>query len=369
MIYLDHNASTELRKPAHQVMLEVLDITGNPSAVHKAGRQLRSYIESARDELAKAVNAGSSENVVFTSGASEANACVLHGFPDVKTVLVSATEHPSVKSSRDDAVIIPVDQNSLLDMGAFKKLLEAHKDQGPMLVSVGLVNGENGVIQPIQEITALAHEYGAIMHTDAAQALSRISVDMQDLGVDALTLSAHKMGGPQGVGALIVKTGVTVAPLLRGGKQEKGRRAGTENAAAIASFGAAVKEAVADISRFQALSVLRDKMEEGLRTLNSDIVIHGENAPRTSNTCFFSSPGLDSQALVIALELEGVAVSAGSACSSGSTRKSTTLTAIGAPDEELCSVLRVSLGWSSTEDDINGFLAAWQKVCTRMRAA
>lgn len=367
MIYLDHNASTQMRPVAKQRMIEVLDITANPSAVHKQGRKLRAYIESARDIVAQGVHAQTSENVIFTSGASEANACFLNGFSDDAVILVSDIDHPSVKDSRDNLQFIPVDGDSLLRLDVLEEMLRTASTQGgQVLVSVALVSSESGVIQDLKKIAELAHKYKAIIHTDAAQAFGRIEIDMQDLGVDALTLAAHKMGGPQGVGALVLRNGLSVQPLLRGGKQEKNRRAGTENAAAIAGFGAAAQEAVSNIASYQKLSGLRDGLETELCARNPETVIHGRNAPRVANTCFFSTPGLDSQALVIGLDLEGVAVSAGTACSSGSTRQSTTLGAIGASEAELNSVLRVSLGWSSTQDDVEGFLTAWEKICARM---
>jgi len=368
-IYLDHNASTPIRPAAFAVMTELLRAAANPSAIHKSGRFLRAHIEEAREKTAAALNAETPENVVFTSGATEANIAVLNGCSDVRHVIVSDVEHPSVRKSRDDLAVCPVDSSGLIRLEALEEALrEAACKEGGILVSVMMVNNETGVIQPLPEIVALARQYGAFVHTDAAQAFGRVPVDMQALGVDALTLSGHKIGAAQGVGAMILRSGFTVRPLLRGGGQEKGRRAGTENAAAIAGFGAAIREAAAGIETYQALSALRDRMESEILRITPESVIFGRDAPRTANTCFFATPGLDSQALMIALDLEGIAVTAGTACSSGSTRKSTVLAAMGASQAEQDSSLRVSLGWSSTAEDVDAFIAAWQKICTRMKS-
>lgn len=366
-IYLDHNASTPMRPKALALMTELLAVTANPSAIHKSGRILRAHIEKAREQVAVAVG-GNPENVIFTSGATEANITVLNGCKDVRHVIVSDIEHPSVKKACDNILVCPASRTGLIRLDRLEEMLKDCAGQGGgILVSVMLVNNESGVIQPVQEAAALARKYGALFHTDAAQALGRMPVDLAGLDADALTLSAHKVGGPQGVGAIVLRDGFAVAPLFRGGKQEKSRRAGTENAAGIAAFGAAAEEAAANVAAYQKLALLRDHLEEEILRMSPEVVIFGKNVPRAPNTSFFSTPGLESQALMIAFDLEGIAVTAGTACSSGSTRKSTVLAAMDATPEEQESSLRISLGWSSKPEDVAAFLAAWQKIYTRMK--
>lgn len=367
-IYLDHNASTPMRPKALALMTGLLQVTANPSAIHKNGRFLRAHIEKAREQVAAAVG-GNPENVIFTSGATEANITVLNGCAGVRHVIVSDVEHPSVKKACDDILVCPVTCDGLIRMDSLEDLLkDCAKKDGGILVSVMLVNNESGVIQPVKEVAALARKYGALFHTDAAQALGRLPVDLATLEADALTLSAHKVGGPQGVGAIVLRDGLTLSPLFRGGKQEKSRRAGTENAAGIAAFGAAAEEAAANVAEYRKLAALRDHMEEEILRMSPEAVIFGKNVARVPNTSFFSTPGLESQALMIGFDLEGIAVTAGTACSSGSTRKSTVLAAMGATEQEQESSLRVSFGWSSTPEDAAAFLAAWQKIYTRMKS-
>ncbi|MBL1146665.1 MAG: cysteine desulfurase [Pseudomonadota bacterium] len=366
-IYLDHNASTPMRPKALALMTELLQVTANPSAIHKNGRILRAHIEKAREQVAAAVG-GTAEYVIFTSGATEANITVLNGCKDVRHVIVSDIEHPSVKKACDNILTFPASRDGLIRLDKLEELLKTCTEKGGgIMVSVMLVNNESGVIQPVTEVAALARQYGAFFHTDAAQALGRIPVDLTALDADALTLSAHKVGGPQGVGAIVLRDGFTLDPLFRGGKQEKSRRAGTENSAGIAAFGAAAEEAAANVAEYQKLAVLRDHLEAEILRMSPEVVIFGKSAPRAPNTSFFSTPGLESQPLMIAFDLEGIAVTAGTACSSGSTRKSTVLEAMQATPEEQASSLRVSMGWASKPEDVAGFLAAWQKIYTRMK--
>jgi cysteine desulfurase len=367
--YLDHNATAPLRPCARAAMLNALDLGGNPSSVHGAGRRARAVVEDARERIAIAVDAAPRQ-VVFTAGGTEANHLALRGVA-AKRILVSAVEHDSVLAAADAGngarVVLPVDRDGVLDLDALEDALRA--EDGPALVSVMLANNETGVIQPVAEAAALAHRHGALIHCDAAQGLGRIPVSFAGLGVDLLTLSAHKIGGAPGAGAVIVGDGVALAPLLTGGGQEMGLRAGTENVAGIAGFGAAVAAAGAERSAGgdTRLAALRDALEAGLYCAAPEAVVVGANVARLPNTSCIALPGRPAELQVIALDLAGVAISAGSACSSGKVRRSHVLGAMGHGDAIAGCAIRVSLGWNSEPADVGRFLDAWAAM--RVRAA
>jgi cysteine desulfurase len=361
-VYLDHNATSPLKAEAREAMISALLLPGNASSVHRLGRESRKIIESARARVAALVNAGEKAVIVFTSGATEANNLVLKG-SGCERVIVSAIEHPSVLVT--GAEILPVLASGIIDLAALEGMLKGNDRS--TLISVMLVNNETGVVQPVDEVAKLARKYGALVHTDAAQAAGKIKVDIQALGADYLTLSAHKMGGPQGAGALVMANCVTVSPLLTGGNQEKNMRAGTENLAAIAGFGAACDLAARDLERFQALGTLRDKIESKLKAIAPTVKVFGEGAPRVANTSMFALPGASSETQLIALDLAGVYVSNGSACSSGTVKASHVLKAMGVPEAEASCALRVSLGWNTTEDDVECFLARWAEMYERVK--
>jgi cysteine desulfurase len=363
--YLDHNATTPMKPEAREIMLETLGFAGNPSSVHKAGRDSRRRIEESRTLLSQLTGAGKRSAAVFTSGATEANNLVLKGSGSERN-LVSAVEHVSVLNALNGSEVIPVLPTGLVDLAALEKML-AGTDRST-LVSVMYVNNETGVIQPVEKISALARKHGALLHVDAVQALGRVPVDMHKSGIDYLTLSAHKIGGPQGAGALVMANCVAVAPQISGGNQEKSMRAGTENVAGIAAFAKAAELAVRDMEKFQALSVLRDRLETGLRETAPDLKIFGADAPRAANTTMFALPGLPSETQLIALDLAGICVSNGSACSSGTVKPSHVLKAMGAGAEEINSSLRVSLGWNTTEGDIDYFLEKWREMYERIKS-
>jgi cysteine desulfurase len=355
-IYLDHNATSPLRPEARAALLAALDVTGNASSVHAEGRAARKILDDARDQLAQAVGV-IAPMVVFTSGGSEANNLALKGAP-VERLLVSAIEHPSVleaaRVSGKPVEVIPVTPDGIMDISALEKAL-----QGPKaLVSVMLANNETGVIQPVREVVELAQAHGALVHVDAVQALGKIPVNFGLLGVDMMTLSAHKLGGPVGAGALIIRDGLALEPLIHGGGQELRRRAGTENIAALAGFGAVANYRLNDIS------VLRDKLESSLE----DAVVFGAAAPRLPNTSCFAVPGLKAETLLMSLDLDGIAVSSGSACSSGKVAKSHVLAAMGVAPQISKAAIRVSLGWDTTSDHIEHFIAAWRKILARHKA-
>ncbi len=360
-VYLDYNASAPVRPEAAAALARVLGVTGNPSSVHRFARLARREMEDAREAVA-ALAGARPEEVVFTSGGTEANNLALAGTRRQR-ILVSAGEHDSVLNAADHAERVPLTRDGVVDLAALQARLGA--GARPALVSVMLANNETGVIQPLARVAEAAHGRGALVHCDAVQAAGKIPVDMAALGVDLMSLSAHKLGGPQGVGALIVGEAVELAPLLRGGGQERRRRAGTENVPGIAGFGAAAEAARGALHRTAELAALRARLEGRLRALAPGVRIHGEGAPRLPNTSCFGVCGLAAETAVMALDLAGVAVSAGSACSSGKVSPSHVLRAMGASEAEAGEAIRLSLGWASEPGDIDRFLEAWGALYSR----
>ncbi len=360
-VYLDHNASAPMRPAVIRLLSECLADAGNPSSVHGFGRRARRRVEEARARVAALVGA-CAEDVVFTSGGTEANTLALRG-GGRERVLVSAVEHDSVLRAAPGAELLPVDGAGRVDPAAVSAALAA--DERPALVSVMLANNETGVLQPVAEIAAAAHAAGALVHCDASQAAGKIPVATAELGVDFLTLSAHKLGGPQGVGALVAAGDRLLTPLLLGGGQERGRRAGTENVAGIAAFGLAAEIAAAELGAFADLAALRDRIEEAVAAAGGRVIAGG--APRLPNTSCLALPGVDSAVQVMALDLDGVAVSAGAACSSGKVKASHVLRAMAVPADLAAGAIRVSLGWSSGADDVERFLEAWRRLAARKR--
>src|SRR3954470_18400738 len=358
--YLDWNATAKLRPEAHAAVVAALDVTGNPSSVHAAGRAARRLIEDARDKVATLVGA-TTRDVVFTSGGTEANMLALTpALGDV--LLVSAIEHPSVRSGGRFAAAedIPVTAAGVVDLGALERLLAGRSRP---LVSLMLANNETGIIQPVAAAAALVHAAGGLLHVDAVQGPGRIPCDFKFLGADLMTLSSHKIGGPQGVGALIKRDGLPLDSLIRGGGQERGARAGTENVAGIAGFGAAA-EAVRQGWAAEAarMAALRDEFEAGIRVVAPKAVIFGAGAPRLPNTTLFTVPGMKAETAVIAFDPEGVAVSSGSACSSGKVAPSHVLAAMGVPEALARGAIRVSLGTTTSDEDVGTILKAWEKL-------
>lgn len=336
----------------------------NASAVHSYGRQGRKIVEDSRAILSTAINCPASQ-IIFNSGATEGNNTALqhfaHAYPN-EQILIGATEHPSVLEATQAAKLIPVGTDGLVDLPALETLLQSKTS----LVSVMLANNETGIIQDIAAISALAHRHGALFHCDATQALGRIPIDMQALGIDFLTLSAHKIGAYQGVGALAIGLCGITPTLLHGGGQEKKARAGTENVAGIASFGAAITESLATLdTESQRLKTLQAKLETAIKSAAPTAIIHGKDQARLPNTTFLSLPGKSSETLLMAFDLDGIAISNGSACSSGTVKQSHVLCSMGIPPEIASSALRISTGWATTESDIDAFLEVWQKIASR----
>lgn len=353
-IYLDHNASAPLLPGVRDAVASALDQVGNPSSVHRAGRAAKQAIEQARDAVAACVGARS-QDVTFTSGGTEANALALAQAGN-RPVAVTAIEHESILAAVPTAHRLPVTEHGILDLNELERwLVEADR---PTYVSVMLANNETGVIQPVAEAARLAHRFGALVHCDAAQAIGRLRFAWQDMGVDFMTVSAHKMGGPKGVGALIAAGEQVRVPLLKGGGQERGIRAGTENLPGIAGFGFAAEHAW-PAWRSEHIARLRDYLEEMLRACAPEVKIHGGRVARLANTSCVGLPDASSAEQVIALDLVGIAVSAGAACSSGKVTPSHVLSAMGANASEARSAIRVSLGPQTTEVEIDRFIHAW----------
>jgi len=374
MHYIDHNATSPLRPEARAAMERALAIGGNPSSVHGRGRAARAVVEEAREHVASLVRARA-QDVIFTSGGTEANALALWGAiggaaetgERITRLFVSAIEHDSVlanasaiaeRSAGTRLTLIPVTKDGVVDLDAFSDGLREGK--GRALITVMAANNETGVIQPIAAISALAKEYNALLMIDAVQAAGKADMDFS--AADYLSLSAHKIGGPQGVGALVVKESAPFAAQMLGGGQERGLRAGTENVAGIAGFGAAA--AVAK----DGSNTLRDVFEAQLLRVVPDAVIFGTNASRLGNTSNFALPGIAAETALIALDLDGVMISSGAACSSGKVKLSHVLKAMGVADDLARSALRVSFGWNSTQADVDAVIASLAKLAQRVRA-
>lgn len=378
-IYMDWNATAPLLSEAREACLSALDLVGNPSSVHGEGRAVRTLIENARRDVALLCGAKAA-SVTFTSGATEAANMVLT--PDFRMgrtplkigrLYASAIEHPAVREGgrfpREAVCEIPVTSAGIVDLQALQELLAAHdRALGLPMVAVMLVNNETGIIQPIAEIAEIVRANGGILVVDAVQAAGRLPLVIEELTADFLILSSHKIGGPKGAGALVARGEVMMpAPLIRGGGQEKGHRSGTENAVAIAGFAGAARKVSEDVAgRMTSIAALRDKLEKAMLTAAADVVIHGRDVSRVGNTIFFTLPGLKAETGQIAFDLEGVALSAGSACSSGKVGQSHVLTAMGYDPRQ--GALRISIGEATTEAEIERCAAAFAKVAARRRA-
>jgi cysteine desulfurase len=381
MTYLDHNATSPLRASSKRAMLEALEGAGNASSVHAAGRRARGLVERAREEVAQLAGCSPS-TVIFTSGGSEANALALRGAvagalaaeDRITRLFVTAIEHESVRANAVALAetvpglklgIIPVTSQGVVDLDALR--LQLMQGKGRVLVCVMAANNETGVVQDVERIGRIVKcegGEGALLHVDAVQALGRVAFSFDSLRLDYATVSAHKLGGPQGAGALLVMEGAPFAPLIAGGGQEMGRRSGTENVAAIAGFGAAAKEA-GELGGAKDMAQLRDAFEVELKRLAPDAVIFGGGTERLANTSNFAIPGLAAETALIALDLDGIAVSSGSACSSGKVKPSHVLAAMGVDESLARSGLRVSFGWSSRQQDIEAIVASLRALLAR----
>jgi cysteine desulfurase len=369
--YLDYNATAPLRPQARAAMISALDQTGNPSSIHFEGRASRALVEEARRQVA-ALAGASSRDVVFTASGTEAANLALApgvsapGAGPLGRLIVSAVEHPCVLGGHrfPTAEIAPVGPDGRLDLEALARILDGG---APALVALQGANNETGALQPVAEAAEIVHARAGLLICDAAQVAGRLP--LAGTGADALLLSAHKFGGPKGAGAFIaLREGLHVEPLLRGGGQERGRRAGTENVAAIAGFGAAAQAATADLAEEAArLAALRDACEARLKALAPEAIVFAQEAPRLPNTLAFALPGLAASTLLMRLDLDGVAASSGSACSSGKVTLSHVLAAMGVAPEWAAGAIRISLGWASGEADVEAFAAALERALAGLR--
>ncbi len=350
--YLDYNATAPLRPEARAAMDAALDLHGNPSSVHRAGRAARAVVEEAREAVAELAGAQPAE-VIFTSGATEANNQTLLGFP-AEERLASGGEHDSVLAV-SETLPLALKADGRMDLAALEDRLAS---AGTPLLSLMAANNETGVIQAVAQAADRIHAAGGRLHCDAVQAAGRLPKEIW-AQADYVSLSAHKMGGPKGAGALVLRGEAPLPPLIRGGGQERRLRAGTENVAAIAGFGAAARATLAEgAGEQQRLQALRDRFEAGLKALQPAVVIHGTAAPRLANTSCFSLPGQRAETLLIAMDLAGICLSSGSACSSGKVQQSHVLLAMGVTPEVAAGALRLSLGWASVAEDVEACLRA-----------
>jgi cysteine desulfurase len=370
-IYLDHNATSPLRNGVREAVLAALDLCGNPSSVHAEGRAARGMIEAARDKVARLVGARA-EDVIFTSGGTEANALALNPQRGDWACYMSGIEHPSVLAAGrfppDAITSIPANTDCVIDLEKLATALANSQMKGRRpFVSVMAANNETGAVQPVAEAAAMVHEAGGLLHSDAVQAAGKVPFDLAASGADMISLSAHKLGGPKGVGALVLREGVMIEPLIKGGGQERRRRAGTENVSGIVGFGVAAELASADLRKAAEIGKLRDELEARAVSIAPDMVVFSAKVARLPNTSAFAVPGTKAETLLIGLDLAGVAVSSGSACSSGKVEASHVLKAMGVAPELAQGALRVSLGPNTTKAEIDRFIAIWSEMITRLK--
>lgn len=353
MIYLDYNASVPLRPQSKDALVAALEHMGNPSSPHFLGRKLRAFVDETRKEILKQVGG---QRLIFTSGGTEANGMALSGVGPIP-ILVSSIEHKSVLKAVEKPHFIPVTKHGVVDLDALETLLASFEKPG--LLSLMLVNNETGVIQPVREAATLARQRGWKIHTDASQALGRLPFSFEDLDVDMMTLSSHKCGGPVGVGALILKEDIHLAPLIRGSGQEFGMRSGTLSAPLILGFGAALKEALqTQEAQCRGFRGFQDMIEKSL----SESIVYGKESPRVPQVMCLSMPAVPSSLQLMAFDLKGIAVGTGAACSSGAMKESHVLSAMGIPASESQCAIRVSMGWNTQESDIHAFIKEWKNI-------
>ena len=368
LVYLDCNATAPIRAEVIALVCDVMATVGNPSSIHQAGRKARERVDKGRQQVADLVGA-EARNVIFTSGGTEADNLALRGFGP-RHLIVSGVEHGAILAPAmlldGTAEIVDVDDQGRLDLTALETALK--NSNGPTLVSLMLANNETGVIQPVAEAAELTHGHDALFHTDAIQGAGKIPINIEELGVDLLSLSAHKIGGPQGIGALVMREDRAVTAQVVGGGQEMGRRSGTENVAGIAGFGEAARLAAEELAQYAQIARMRDDMEDRLGEIAPARRVLGADAARLPNTSCVTMPGVRSDTQVMALDLAGIAVSAGSACSSGKITASHVLEAMGVEMEEAMTALRVSMGRQTTAAEIDRFLSAWAEIYRRNSA-
>lgn len=362
-IYLDYNATAPIRAQVVEVMAEVMALPANPSSVHWYGREAKKRLEQARKTIAESVSCFPAE-ILFTASGTESNNLAIKSFSDRK-MLVGATEHSSVLQTAQGAEILPVDENGIINFSALERKLQ----ESPLaFVSVMLANNETGVIQPIRDIAALVHRHGGLLHCDAIQALGKLPVDVGMLGADLMSLSAHKLGGPQGVAVLVARQNIPIKKQMHGGGQELGRRGGTENLAAIAGFGRAL-ELAQETGWQKQLRTALNAMEDAMLAAIPGTAVLGKGLDRLPNTTCVLMPGVSAETQLMHFDLEGIAVSAGSACSSGRIEPSHVIRAMGLEEKEAATAIRISGGWATTDAEIHAFTQAWLDFAAKRQVA
>ena len=374
MIYLDHNSTTLVHLEVKRLIFDLMGQALNPSSIHTSGRAGRKIIESARSQVAEAagINTNNTEyQIIFTASGTEANNLMISNFKDAD-IFISAIEHASILAQAihfPNIKVIRVDSNGIVDLEELKLLL-SQSTRNKKLVSVMQANNETGVLQPIEEIVKIAHSLNAFVHSDCVQSLGKINLNIQELGIDFATISAHKFGGPIGAAALITRSNYPLKPIIIGGGQEKGIRSGTENVPAIAGFGLAAQIAANELeSRKQNMSSLQARLENNLVTEFPDVTIVARNTPRLPNTSLIIMPGVEVETQLIAFDLKGIQVSSGSACYSGKIGKSKVLKAMGLEEDKINSAIRVSIGYEQTPEDIDNFIKAFAEIYRIRKAA
>lgn len=372
--YLDYNATTPVRPEVIEAVARAMTTIGNSSSVHAEGRSARAIVEEGREKLRALVNAPVN-GVIFTGGGTEAIHYALHGTVKtgaVKRIFVSAIEHAAVPANAVEAGVavetIPVTKAGVADLCWLRERLKDHdaKRDGGFLVCVMFANNETGILQPVREAADIAHESGGLVFVDAAQAVGKVPVNFVMSGADLMAVTAHKFGGPIGVGALIAAPNLPLHPIMRGGGHEQNRRAGTHNVPAIAGLGVAADLAAGSIAKAPKIASMRDRMQDAAEAAGA--VIWGKSEARLPGTLSLSAPGFSSQTQLMTMDLAGIAISSGSACSSGKTKPSHVLTAMGADDALAGCGIRVSLGWNSTEEDADAFCREWPDAYRRIKA-
>jgi cysteine desulfurase len=361
--YFDHNATTPADPRVIAAMLEVMSRPYNASSIHKLGRAANTIVNNARAQIKEALNIPEEYAVIFTASGTEANNLALSGMRDYK-IVTSGIEHPSVLKVAGEG-LIPVDPYGVIRLESLERIITQHQRNFPqtkLLISIMLANNETGVIQPLKEVVKVAHLYGAVVHTDATQAVGKILVDFADLGVDMMTVSAHKFGGPVGVGALIFKKALPLQSIMRGGGQEYRYRPGTHNIAAIRGMGMASALLEERLVRSQAVKQIRDYIESSILQISPESIIFGKGASRIPNTTSITMPGIDSQTQVIYFDLQNFAVSAGAACSVGRVDIARVQMVMGYSQETAASAIRISLGPGNTQVEAENFVQAWKEL-------
>ncbi len=367
MIYLDYNATALMKPDIIEEMTRVMTIGGNPSSVHALGRGAKEILEQSRQTIADVINCRP-QKIIFTGGGTEANNLALRA-TGRNHIIIATTEHDSISGIRPhfsgSIECLPVDSNGIVSTEDLKAALNNAPEK--TLVSLMLANNETGVVQDIKLLADITHDAGALFHTDAIQALGKIPVDFRKLGVDMMSFSAHKLSGPQGVGALVALEKIDIQSIIFGGGQEIGRRSGTENLCGIAGFAKAAELVPENLKIMESLKIYRNRMEKEINNHAEGVIIYGAGADRLPNTSTILMPGVSSETQVMAFDLDGICVSSGSACSSGKVKPSHVVSAMGASRDQALSTIRVSLGWNTSEQDVDAFIAAWIKLYNRKR--